>query len=305
MVLAQTKEVFNNYNSSVECSNTGLATFTLKEALRLSKAMIWYDFGNSAQEVKYTLSTAGRKVVSGIVQKGDCARGYTWCNGLMEFGDLEPDTYTVAVSPARICHNPKHDGGNGFIRISGIPKTSTTNIASVVPGKPHWRQVSVTVANPLNVPNPWSHSFPCKNCITYSWTIQKDPPNTLTTQRAMCADCWGLKKGKTWGGHATWTLLPKDLIPETKIPIHIEVSGGQLSWMWVFDGQVIGDPGKPTMMRNFEFRVPSHGGYAEFSKPTLTFSLRFSTSSTDANGNVQRGGDPDLTIYYTYEWVGK
>ena len=64
------------------------------------------------------------------------------------------------------------------------------------------------------------------------------------------------------------------------------------------------DPGKPAVKANYEFRVPVHGAYVDTSKPTVTWTIRFIAACLDAAGHVQRG-DPDVTIYYTYEWVGK
>jgi uncharacterized cupin superfamily protein len=119
-VPVQPVQKFNNYNSNVECSFTDKATFTLKEPIHVTQAALWYDFG-STQNVTYTLMASGKKIGSGTVKKGDCAAGYTWCHGFMELGDLGPGTYTVVAAPARVCHNVKHDNGNGFIMISGVP----------------------------------------------------------------------------------------------------------------------------------------------------------------------------------------
>jgi hypothetical protein len=145
--------------------------------------------------------------------------------------------------------------------------------------------------------------MPCQACVEYSWTIQKDPTNSLSTQRRMCADCWGLKKGKEWGGHAAWTLLPNILVPKTQIPVHVEVTSGQFTWQGV-TATVTADAGQPTVKKTFDFRVPEHGGYTDTSKPTITWPIRFMTSMQDAKGNVQRG-DPDVTVQFTYKWVGK
>jgi hypothetical protein len=118
----QPVQKFNNYNSYVVCSYTDKATFILKEPIHVTQAALWYDFGSSPQNITYTLMNSGKKIGSGTVRKGDCAVGYTWCQGLIELGDLGPGTYTVVASPARVCHNIKHDGGNGFIMISGVSK---------------------------------------------------------------------------------------------------------------------------------------------------------------------------------------
>jgi hypothetical protein len=120
-VPVQPVQKFNNYNSNVECSYTDKATFILKEPIHSTQAALWYDFG-STQNVTYTLMASGKKIGSGTVRKGDCAAGYTWCHGFIELGDLGPGTYTVVATPARVCHNVKHDSGNGFIMISGVPK---------------------------------------------------------------------------------------------------------------------------------------------------------------------------------------
>jgi hypothetical protein len=113
---------FNNYNSGVACSYTDKATFTLKEPIRQAQAALWYDFGNVTQNVSYTLMASGKKIGSGTVKKGDCAAGHTWCHGFIELGDLTAGTYTMVASPGRVCHNVNHDGGNGFVMISGTPK---------------------------------------------------------------------------------------------------------------------------------------------------------------------------------------
>jgi hypothetical protein len=120
-VAVQPVQKFNNYNSNVACSYTDKATFILKEPIHVTQAALWYDFG-STQNVTYTLMVSGKKIGSGTVRKGDCAAGYTWCQGIIELGDLGPGTYAVVAAPARVCHNIKHDGGNGFIMISGVPK---------------------------------------------------------------------------------------------------------------------------------------------------------------------------------------
>lgn len=296
--VAQTKEVFNNYNSNVECSLTDKAAFTLREALNRAMGAVWYDFGKVPMEAHYTLTRSGKTIGSGVVRKGDCAKGYTWCSGLMDFGDLQAGTYTVTVSPGRICHNPKNDGGNGFIRVSGTPKGT----GSVTPGKGYWRLTGVTVPDQYNLKSPWSGSVSCHSCVEYSWSIPRDPTNNISTQRRMCSDCWGLKKGQTWSGHAAWAVLPNILVPETKIPVSIEVSSGQFNWQGVTP-TVTANAGQPPVKKTFEFRVPHHGAYTDLSQPTHTWPISFTTSCLDAKGNVQMG-DPSLTIYFTYEWVG-
>ena len=121
-VLGKPVEEFNNYNSNVACSFTDKATFSLRESIHQAQAALWYDFGNGTQSVAYTLTSPGQLVSRGSVKKGDCAAGYTWCHGFIDLGDLGPGTYAMVTAPARICHNPDHDGGNGFIRITGVPK---------------------------------------------------------------------------------------------------------------------------------------------------------------------------------------
>ena len=115
-------EVFNNYNSHVECSYTDKATFTLRESIQQAQAALWYDFGNVTQNIAYTLTASGQTIGRGTVKKGACAAGYTWCQALFDLGNMAPGAYTIFAAPARICHNVSHDGGNGFIMISGVAK---------------------------------------------------------------------------------------------------------------------------------------------------------------------------------------
>jgi hypothetical protein len=80
---------------------------------------LWYDFGGGAG-VSYTLVASGTTIGQGSVRKGDCAAGYTWCHGFIDLGNLEAGSYTLVAAPGRICQNPAHDGGNGFVKVSGV-----------------------------------------------------------------------------------------------------------------------------------------------------------------------------------------
>jgi hypothetical protein len=121
-VTAARVEKFNNYNSNVECRYTDRASFSIREPLGQVRAALWYDFGGVGQSVTYSLAASGQTIGHGAVRKGDCAAGYTWCHGFVDLGDLAAGSYTLAASPARICHNPSHDNGNGFVMVSGVPK---------------------------------------------------------------------------------------------------------------------------------------------------------------------------------------
>lgn len=174
-------------------------------------------------------------------------------------------------------------------------------VTPVPPVTRYWRRTSITVSDSYRTPDPWHGSVACSSCVTYSWDVQRNPVTRLSTRRAMCADCWGLKNGTQWTGSAEWTLLPETLKEDQVVPISLTVVGGEVSWLWVLDGKVTAAPGQ-TVKKTFDFKAPHHGAYAEFSRPTLTFPLGFSASLANAQGQVTRG-DPSVTVNFNYEWV--
>jgi len=299
--VAQTSQIFDNYNSSVECSFADRATFTVKEAIQGASASVWFDFGGVNDDVRFTLTQSGRAIQSGIIRKADCAKGYTWCNGLMNLGDLAPGAYVVTVSPGRICQNSRNDGGNGFIKVAGRLMGTGNSAAPSATG--YWRLIGITTPDQRGLKSPWSVSHPCSEGgpVETSWSIPQDHKNSISTLRRSCGP--PSEQGKTWSGKASWTLLPTNLIPETKIPISISVSGGRLYWLGITEN-VDAAPGEPPFGKSFEWKVPIHGAYAGLSEPTHTWSLRFNTGVRNNSGAVV-WGDPDVTIYYTYEWVPK